>query len=746
MRMFRFFLMILLGLGLLSACGGEDGGGQGGPGTKKDTQGGEETIVVTDPCKDKVKNGQETDVDCGGTCSPCAKGKLCGGNADCATGFCGMGYLCADAACGNGVQDGTETGTDCGGGCAACLGSACQKDTDCAAGYCKGGLCDAPSCSDGVKNGMETGSDCGGGGCAQCPDGQPCMVNVNCLNGFCKEGFCATPSCTDGVLNQLESDVDCGGTCSPCAVGKHCSATADCDKSKCQDGVCTAVEASCDDGIKNGSETEVDCGGGCNGCGYGKDCNVGADCASGQCADGKCGAPAECNDGDKNGDETDEDCGGMCTPCPVGKYCLKHEDCMSIACVYGVCEKPTCEDQIKNQGEFDVDCGGTSPCEKCGDGKGCGAHADCESGRCENGTCTSCDDGKKNGDEVDVDCGGSCNLCGLGQHCNSKDDCYTGGCEGGKCCQVNACGICTDTPKEICNGKDDDCNGYIDDGEDMWQDQPLCPKQAGPCAGSKAECKGTAGWQCDDELYKSHNWDYAPNEKEECWDSIDNDCDGKADFDDSADCCQAKCDGKQCGDDGCGGSCGTCGATDECKDGKCVLKCGGDPAHTCKGYCEQTYGSDGKLFCSQSYCEAYAYNCMPDYQSCCVGTCTPMCTGKVCGNDGCGNANGCGTCSAGKTCNDAGQCVSGGGGLTQCLGTGSPSAATCILTVPDTMVGCCKDTWTVWCENGKTYCIQCGSSTPNCGWDSSNGYYNCWTSSTSDPNGSYPRTCTFAAP
>jgi hypothetical protein len=38
------------------------------------------------------------------------------------------------------------------------------------------------------------------------------------------------------------------------------------------------------------------------------------------------------------------------------------------------------------------------------------------------------------------------------------------------------------------------------------------------------------------------------------------------------------------------------------------------------------------------------------------GTCTPNCTGKMCGSDGCGGT--CGTCTGGESCNSSGQCVS----------------------------------------------------------------------------------------
>ena len=40
------------------------------------------------------------------------------------------------------------------------------------------------------------------------------------------------------------------------------------------------------------------------------------------------------------------------------------------------------------------------------------------------------------------------------------------------------------------------------------------------------------------------------------------------------------------------------------------------------------------------------------------GTCTPNCTGKMCGSDGCGGS--CGSCGANQTCNSAGQCQDNG--------------------------------------------------------------------------------------
>jgi hypothetical protein len=74
--------------------------------------------------------------------------------------------------------------------------------------------------------------------------------------------------------------------------------------------------------------------------------------------------------------------------------------------------------------------------------------------------------------------------------------------------------------------------------------------------------------------------------------------------------CTPSCVGRSCGNDGCGGSCGSCGPSQICSGGNCIV-------------------------------------------------CTPSCTGKECGSDGCtGN---CGECSEGLSCEN-GQCVISMGG------------------------------------------------------------------------------------
>ncbi|HEX2574099.1 MAG TPA: hypothetical protein VH877_31425, partial [Polyangia bacterium] len=76
---------------------------------------GEGTCVRQEPsCQDGVRNGDETDVDCGGSCAGCGGGKQCGVSGDCAAGTC-TGGVCSTAGqaiCGDGNTD-RNTGEQC---------------------------------------------------------------------------------------------------------------------------------------------------------------------------------------------------------------------------------------------------------------------------------------------------------------------------------------------------------------------------------------------------------------------------------------------------------------------------------------------------------------------------------------------------------------------------------------------------------------------------------------------------------
>ena len=498
-----------------------------------------------------------------------------------------------------------------------------------------------------------------------------------CKGKACGEDGCGG-QCGECGSDQICSPVlfRCVGGCSGTCDGKNCgddgcghSCGACPDGQACGAGVC-GEPTSCTDGKRNGSETDVDCGGTCpTRCGPGKACSTGADCGSGTCDAEACVAPQTCSDGNKDGKETDVDCGGgECKGCAIGRECSAHSDCLSLACIYGVCDKPTCTDGAKNQTESDIDCGGT---------------------------CSGCKDGKA---------------------CNSADDCAGNGCEGGKCCTVNSCGVCSASPVEVCDGLDNDCNGQTDEGLGQGK---LCPKQKGVCAGARERCAGKGGWVCDDEAYASNSWEYGTQDV--CNDGADNDCDGLTDYDDKADCCLVDCGDRICGDDGCGGSCGTCTGGKVCAAGACVPPCQSDPSRTCHGVCGTDASGVGGCYCDDQNCDWYPSECCPDYASCCKVACQKQCQGKQCGDDGCNGV--CGKCDVEDVC-QAGKCV---------------TPASCD---PIGKVNCCKGSTLYHCVAGTITTWDCYASDEPCGWDTTMDQYQCGWSGT-DPAGKFKDGCPF---
>lgn len=204
-------------------------------------------VCVSLTCVDMKLSVGETDVDCGGaTCAPCPPGKHCFAASDCQSSVCsGTPGTCFPASCGDGVKNGFETDIDCGGGdcvngCGA--GKTCVVDADCRGGLCVEGKC-APTCIDEEKNADETDADCGGS-CPPCGDGRACAFDGDCLDDVCASGLCITPvsTCGNGVKDETESGVDCGGPeCPACGVGLGCVSNVDCTSKRCVTGACAPV-------------------------------------------------------------------------------------------------------------------------------------------------------------------------------------------------------------------------------------------------------------------------------------------------------------------------------------------------------------------------------------------------------------------------------------------------------------------------------------------------------------------------
>jgi len=190
------------------------------------------------------------------------------------------------------------------------------------------------------------------------------------------------------------------------------------------------------------SDNGVQCGGGvCPQCVDGKICSDDSDCTSDQCYldtyfnngyqywddDGHC---ADCDNDVKDGGETDVDCGGLpssanCTKCAIHKDCKTYMDCVDfpVGIAHVECDTVTELDAAMR------------------------AAADPAIGLGDPGWCASCVDGVKNIDEVDVDCGGIvCPKCANGKICGDNNDCVSSQCHGGVCKECLDATTCVPAP------------------------------------------------------------------------------------------------------------------------------------------------------------------------------------------------------------------------------------------------------------------------------------------------------------
>ena len=130
----------------------------------------------------------------GATPNPNGKteGADCKVGFDCRSGLCKAGRCAPTAASLNssptdGMKNGDETDVDCGGSRAPkCAdGKSCVVAGDCTDGICTGSKCVAASPTDGVKNGDETDVDCGGKKAPKCATGKVCAAHADCTSDAC---------------------------------------------------------------------------------------------------------------------------------------------------------------------------------------------------------------------------------------------------------------------------------------------------------------------------------------------------------------------------------------------------------------------------------------------------------------------------------------------------------------------------------------------------------------------------------
>jgi hypothetical protein len=516
-------------------------------------------------------------------------------------------------------------------------------------------------------NAEATGEDPSGDNPLQCVNcDPPCGDGEKCVNGVCE--IC-TPDCTD-----MECGGDgCGGSCGECVEGD------------CEAGTCVICEPDCagklcgDDG----------CGGSCGEC-------------TGECVAGLCHAGPGC--------EVDAEqapfCGGCgCEECvcAMDPYCCGEEDGQGwwdSLCVGECIEQCGGCAVIESCG--DGTCDGVETCSNCPDDCGCANGGICFAGEC----CTPWCGGSNCGDDG---CGGSCGECVEGEDCMSGvclapldgpgcvptvdgEGAGVAGCGG---CDCEAC-VCEMDP--FCCGNDEAGSGYWDSicvaectecGSCLPEAEcgnALCEpsEDCGTCA---EDCTCAPGWTCEDAVCVDPGGCVGDCEGKECGsDGCGGSCGACEDGfvcggGDTCveDTCEADCVGKDCGDDGCGGSCGECADGEECSmaglcgeicvpdcEGK---ECGDDGCEGSCGVCDAGECTDGVCMAAEEcgngtvegdeVCEADG-DCA-DGEICtdcaCVAGCTPACDGKECGDDGCGGS--CGACGADLVCGEAGLCAAG---------------------------------------------------------------------------------------
>ncbi|MFO0613764.1 MAG: lamin tail domain-containing protein [Polyangiaceae bacterium] len=153
--------------------------------------------------------------------TPCTQGggKLClmgdcvecvvGG--DCMSGVCTAQHTCGAATCNDTIKNGTESDVDCGGTCSKCInGKHCGSATDCLSNACSGTVCQ-PSCSDMMLNQDESDVDCGGATCPKCDVALNCTGNGDCASNVCGVNMKCSCSTTHLVLSEVRTTGTAGG-------------------------------------------------------------------------------------------------------------------------------------------------------------------------------------------------------------------------------------------------------------------------------------------------------------------------------------------------------------------------------------------------------------------------------------------------------------------------------------------------------------------------------------------------------
>ena len=355
-------------------------------------------------------------------------------------------------------------------------------------------------------------------------------------------------------------------------------------------------------------------------------------------------------------------------------------------------------------------------CGSCVAGEACSAQ-----GQCEAAICTPICGGKECGGDG---CGGLCGECAADQTCSSGS-CISKPDTG--CGDVSWEGLCDDGYMAYCDGLSGElvelncdtgcCGWYPSEGYYWCYTEENCTDFCvHECELGEQGCsvQGTHAWTCIEPpgaQCRVREWSSCTSGCDE----VTGICDGVA--------CEPSCQGKECGDDGCGGDCGTCGSGTQCEAGQCADL-------TCVPVC------DGKV-CGADGCGSQCGSCVVgqscnDKGQCIDDGCQPACDGKVCGDNGCGGV--CGQCDAGDLC-ESGLCVPapctpdcdgktcGDDGCDGVCGTCDSGSLCTESGICEKIEGCgeitydghCEGDVVIWCEDSTVQSYDCTSQGKVCG-------------------------------
>jgi len=198
--------------GTLTGSGGAPGtagmpaGGKGGSagrgGTAGQSAGGQGGGPIVPTCQDRTKNGDETDVDCGGHCGPCGPNKSCRAGTDCSLGVCSSNGTCASCV----------AAADCAG-----------QDLECAHRTCTDGVCGTAFVAAGTTLADQIKGDCK---VRKCGANGTVTDNVDATDKPDDANPCTADTCVG--MTQVFAPLAAGSSCGASGSNMVCDNAAHC--------------------------------------------------------------------------------------------------------------------------------------------------------------------------------------------------------------------------------------------------------------------------------------------------------------------------------------------------------------------------------------------------------------------------------------------------------------------------------------------------------------------------------------